>query len=202
MSNLIHEKQQHIITQLMDLLAMHTETISRLKSHSIDIRGFSEVDANLEREDTPRAEVERPCCMVNGDECVNLYFTPCMHIICRGCAINWFIQEGKATCPMCRHSPIVTGDLVQCPLPAAQTPAPDRSHDADSLQCRYAEYLNLVLQIHAESNVTRFCCARLMAQLRDHISELQFMMHEGAPWILVEADGGPIVESEDVDMDI
>lgn len=177
-----HEEQQYTILQLMELLETQTETIARLESYSLSIQGFAELEANLER--GPIDEVERPApgsCMVLGDDCINLYLTPCMHIICAECAENWFVTQGKPTCPMCRYDPISVGDLVQCPMPRAQAPPPDRQLGADDIQCQLAEYRSLMLQVETklELRVAPFFCTLLLEHLRQQVSGLELVLRLG-----------------------
>lgn len=110
-----HEEQQLTILQLIDSLDSQTEIIRRLESQTLDLRGFAELDAGVQQR-SAREEVEAAPreCVVCGDECVNLYITPCMHVICEDCADSWFVQESKDTCPMCRRRSISTNDLTRC----------------------------------------------------------------------------------------
>lgn len=173
---LTHEEQQLTILQLMGLLEKQSETITRLKTYSLDIRGIAELEANRERGPAGEVEQSDPMqCIVCYDEGDNLRLAPCMHAICLDCAENWLVKERKVTCPLCRYSPISMDDLVPCPRPTAPAPTSDLQTLLDYLRCRLAEYRSLVLQVETklESNIAPEFHLKLSVHFRQQASEIE-----------------------------
>ena len=52
----------------------------------------------------PAQECSADCMGDFKDDGLERIFLPCGHDACKDCARNWFVNQGKSTCPQCRYS--------------------------------------------------------------------------------------------------